>query len=236
MNIFKSYLLRIWSDGAEANNRAFASLVGSSQPRPKVLDLGSFHPDLTREKFSRLDSPRIYTVDLSPKVVKLCKAAGMVSKVANVEKMLPFPANSFHFVTANQLVEHLLHVDKFMLETFRVLVPGGYLVISTENLSAWHNVFALVMGWQAFSQHISERKNIGNPWRINDPVRLDPHGLHIKVFTPSGLSELTRLHGFKIVSTFGAGYAPFTSLPARLFSRLDPRHAMFIGLLARKPL
>lgn len=49
------------------------------------------------------------------------------------------------------MIEHVSNVDLFVSEVFRVLKKGGHAVISTENGSSWHNVFAAAMGWQIFS-------------------------------------------------------------------------------------
>lgn len=55
--------------------------------------------------------------------------------------------------------------DNLLSEIWRVLKPGGVLVVSTENLASWHNIFALLLGWQPFSlTNISEHgAGIGNP-------------------------------------------------------------------------
>ncbi len=46
---------------------------------------------------------------------------------------LPFESNHFDLIHANQVIEHLHDVDTFMSEIFRVLAPGGMVIISTEN-------------------------------------------------------------------------------------------------------
>lgn len=230
----KSYLLQVWHDAAYTNNQRLISYLSTVSPHPKILDLGSYHPDLVKIRFAHLVSPKIYTVDQNPQVVKVCRQAGYASMVANVEKKLPFPSKSFDIVTANQIIEHLLDVDQFMTEISRVLKPGGQLIISTENLSSWHNIFALTMGWQAFSQHLSTKRNIGNPLRLPDPTNVDPLGMHIKIFTPFGLSELLRLYKFTNLQVFGGGYAFFPNPLASFLSYLDPTHSTFIGISATK--
>ena len=54
-------------------------------------------------------------------------------------------------VIANQVIEHLYDTDNLLSEIWRVLKPGGVLVVSTEHLASWHNIFALLLGWQPFS-------------------------------------------------------------------------------------
>lgn len=49
-------------------------------------------------------------------------------------------------VYANQVIEHVSDLGRFMYETNRVLRTGGALVISTEDASSWHNICAAMMG------------------------------------------------------------------------------------------
>lgn len=230
----RDYLLSVWHSAAETNNQRLIQHIPNSRSNQKILDLGSYHPDLVTSRFAHLDSPHIYTVDTNPHVVRACRQAGFHSTIANVEKKLPFANNSFDIVTANQIIEHLLDVDRFVSEVYRVLKPSGTALISTENLSSWHNIFALVMGWQAFSQHISYKKNIGNPFRLPKISSIDPSGMHVKIFTLRGLSELMQIYGFTDIQVFSGGYIPFTNPLSSWFSSLDPIHAVFIGLSATK--
>jgi hypothetical protein len=55
--------------------------------------------------------------------------------------------------------------------------------------------------------------------------------LHRRIFTTRALRELLAAHGFELVGVRGSGYHP---LPPRL-GRLDPGHAHFITIAARKP-
>jgi hypothetical protein len=46
------------------------------------------------------------------------------------------------------VIEHLPATDNFMREIARVLAQEGYAPVSTNNLSCWHNVASLALGWQ----------------------------------------------------------------------------------------
>lgn len=152
----------------------------------------------------------------------------------NAETKLPFKSNTFDVVSANQIIEHLINIDLFIEEIYRVLKPKGYLLISTENLSSWHNLFALLLGWQAFSQHLSSKRNIGNPLRMGPLENFEHESTHVKIFTLRGLKELLKLYGFKIELIYGAGYYPFPPPLSNYLVKLDPNHAAFIGIKARK--
>ena len=181
-----------------------------------------------------IKDPDIYGIDIQKTAVNSARKIGIKAKRGNVEKGLPYPSNFFDIVSANQIIEHLVNVDKFASEIYRVLKPKGYLILSTENLSSWHNIFALILGWQAFSQHISTVKNIGNPLRLSSWENIQPSFTHLKIFTPKGLQDLFKIHNFKILEFFGAGYYPFPPPVSAFLSKIDPFHSPFISIKARK--
>ena len=66
----------------------------------------------------------------------------------DLNKKFPIKDNSVDVVVSDQVIEHLTDVvDNFVKEIFRILKPEGYAVISTENLSSWNNLFALLFGY-----------------------------------------------------------------------------------------
>jgi ubiquinone/menaquinone biosynthesis C-methylase UbiE len=131
------------------------------------------------------------------------------------------------------VIEHVSNVDLFVSEVFRVLKKGGHAVISTENGSSWHNVFAAAMGWQIFSlTNVSGLKaGLGNPFAIQrGGTPFTGTWTHKTIFNYRGLIEMFETHGFSKVTVAGAGYFP---LPA-LLGRIDPRHSAFITVFAEK--
>lgn len=67
----------------------------------------------------------------------------------------------------NPVIEHLFDTDNFVSESFRILKPGGYTIVSTVNLASWHNIFALILGYQPFDfANISIKGTIGNPFSL----------------------------------------------------------------------
>lgn len=138
-------------------------------------------------------------------------------------------------VHANQVIEHVADVDHFAQEVYRILKPGGHAIISTENASSWHNIFALLLGWQMFSLTNMSGKGggIGNPFALHRGTAHEfKSWTHKTIFSLRGLSEFFGMHGFEVIKSTGAGYYPF---PALLGS-LDKKHSHFITILIRKPL
>jgi len=122
-----------------------------------------------------------------------------------------------------------------MREIKRVLKPGGYAIVATENASSWHNIFSLIMGWQMFSSTcFCEKSGCGNPlalWKHLDSQDEDPMG-HLVIFSFPGLVELAEYIGFRVEKKAASGYYP---LPY-WFAKFDKRHAHYISVKISKPL
>lgn len=228
-----NYLKKRWHEAASHNNQILASYIGPKK-HAKILDLGCEAGSLIIGRIKgKIKKPRIWGIDVNKKALSLARKKGIRAIYADINKPLPFKDNYFDIISANQIIEHIVNTDLLLSEIYRVLKPKGYLLLSTENLSSWHNIFALLMGWQAFSQDVCSIKPVGNPLRlIKDPK--PEFALHFHIFTLNGLKEVTQLHGFKIQKTFGAGYYPLPSPISEVFSKFDPKHSAFIGIKAIK--
>ena len=137
-------------------------------------------------------------------------------------------------LVSNQVIEHLYDTDLFVAENARIAKPGGLVIVSTENASSWHNIGALVLGWQAFSlTNVSGlAAGVGNPLALRRGDEGWPFPMqHHRIFSLRGLIELGTLHGLQLVRALGAGYHP---LPPSV-GRLDATHAHFITIAFRKP-
>lgn len=65
----------------------------------------------------------------------LMELRGQPVAVANLnEDPLPYPAAHFDLVTCTEVIEHLENYRRLLREVFRVLKPGGTLILSTPNV------------------------------------------------------------------------------------------------------
>lgn len=199
----------------------------------RILDLGCGDGDAYVRYAPR--GSRLFGIEGSPADAAAAAARGIRVIVGDLDGVLPFKDGSFDVVTSNQVIEHLSDTDSFVSETWRLLRPGGCVAASTENLSSWHNIGSLLLGWQAFSlTNVSQIKaGLGNPFAVvrSDHTGLGPGWQHRRIFSYRGLLELFRCHGFTDVGVRAAGYYP---LPTRA-ARLDPRHAAFLTVVGRRP-
>ncbi len=176
---------------------------------------------------------RLVGLEIDETAAGAARGRGVDAIVCDLDHRWPVRDASVDAVSSNQVIEHVVDTDLFVAEALRVLRPGGLVAVATENLASWHNIGALVLGWQAFSlANVSATtQGLGNPlshMRGDEPIASERS--HRRIFSYRGLAELFRLHGFEDVRIVGSGYYP---LPSRL-GRLDPRHAAFITVVGRK--
>ena len=80
--------------------------------------------------------------------------------------------------TKVKVIEHLRRTDTLLSELRRVLEPGGLACISTNNLSSWHNVVSLTVGYQPMPMHVSDELIVGNPLNPERGVPHEPGRVH----------------------------------------------------------
>jgi SAM-dependent methyltransferase len=213
----------------ELNRLNILSLIDYS-PEKSIVDLGCDNGSFTKRIANKIGSNKIYGIDLSEKITD--KSITLIN--SDLNGRVPLDDKSIDIVHSNQVIEHLRNPDFFLREIHRILKDDGYAIISTENLSSWHNILALLLGWQPFSlTNVSEViSGLGNPLgacRNTRPISI--LWSHIHVFAYQGLRELCCANDFKITKSIGSGYYP---LPAYL-GKINPRHAALITLkLAKK--
>ena len=206
------------------------------------LDCGCSDGDRALAVARHIGADEIYGVEIVGELADKARAKGITIIREDLNGGLSLPEAKFDAVTALEVIEHLHLPDVFLKELHRILKPGGYAIISTENLSSWHNIFALLWGWQPFSlSQFSEMKAaIGNPWGLDrgedwNPALKYPSFRHCLVLSYRGLKELFQAHGFKVEGIAGAGYYPLPPALARLAAGIDPRHCPFLTFKIRKP-
>ncbi len=227
------FLNAMFNRALDANNRNIYAML-EKNPDAKLLDLGCFDGSLTVAAGRTVGTKRLFGIDVVPSALRTAKKRGVSVKVGNLNARFPYPSGYFDVVHANQVIEHIHNADVFLSEIYRVLKPGGYAVVSTENASSWVNIGASVMGWQIFSlTNMSARE-----WGIGNPLAMFRHAkhkfssfVHIRIYNFYGLKEYLEVMGFRVETYAGAGYFPF---PFWL-GMLDPVHAHFMTFKARKP-
>lgn len=228
----RQYMHRIFERAVEQNLTNILGLI-ERDPKAVLLDCGCDDGAITKKIAAKAGTSKVHGIEINPAGIAGAASNGINAEPADLNGRLPFNDGSFDVVCANQIIEHLHNTEMFLDEIHRVLKKGGYAVISTENLASWHNILALLLGWQPFSltnvsaQHLG----IGNPLALHRGKRISHEAWqHLRVFSFRGLKELFELKGFRMERLLGAGYFP---LPG-LFAAVDPRHAAFLTAKLRK--
>jgi 2-polyprenyl-3-methyl-5-hydroxy-6-metoxy-1,4-benzoquinol methylase len=220
-------LERLYHSAAEQNQQVILDAL-PARPGAVVLDLGCADGVFTTQVADRVGAARTLGFELIEDAAERARSRGIEVTVGDLAARLPYDDGSIDVVHSNQVIEHLPFTDHFMSEIHRVMRPGGKAVVSTNNLSSWHNVASLVAGWQPTPCHVSDEVIVGNPANMMEGVSGSRGQMHLRVFTGRALAALARHHGLEVELELGAGYYPLPPRVARLMARLDSRHAAFL--------
>ena len=225
----KRYLTAVFEASERENREAILRIVGAGPPAARLLDLGCHDGGFTISLKRAARASEAHGVEFIAAHAAAARRRGVRVAVADLEGPLPFPDAHFDIVHANQVIEHLRGTDSFLREAARVTAAAGRVVLSTNNLSSWHNVFSLVLGLQPFPSHVSDEVHVGNPLNPRDGApHEDPGQTHLRIFTARALGELAEHHGLVTERMAVSGYYPLPPSLARRLARLDPRHAAFL--------
>lgn len=223
-----SYLERVFLATEEENRQEILRAV-IPVPGGSLLDLGCADGVVTMRIARAAQVAHVAGVEFIEPWAAQAREHGVDAVVADLGQRLPYDDASFDIVHSNQVIEHLPKTDFFLREIRRVLKPGGYAILSTNNLASWHNVFSLALGFQPPPCHVSDELVTGNPANSFDGYEQDVEGQqHLRVFTGRALASVAAFHGLELDLDRTAGYYPLPPRVARIATRLDRRHGAFL--------
>lgn len=233
-----SYISKMFDSWIQQDVDAAISLLEKSD---SMLDVGCGNGELTERFATTTTSRTVVGID----TIGTNKNFSIIK--ADINRELPLQDASFDSVISHYSLEHAYNTGLFISETHRVLKPGGYTVVATDNLSSWPNIFSLLLGFQPFSSTNGIGKRaIGNPFALraggydakDSPLdtewRSSGEYAHNKVLAYRALLDAYTEYGFHIEKIIGIGYFPFTGRVSALLANIDTRHAHFLILKARK--
>jgi ubiquinone/menaquinone biosynthesis C-methylase UbiE len=95
--------------------------------KPRLLDLGCgtglFVTEQNRNK-------TVFGLDFSSEALEFTRTRGVTRLVCADSQMMPFESESFDMVTAFDLIEHVERDDALIAEAYRVLRPGGVMLVA----------------------------------------------------------------------------------------------------------
>ncbi len=192
------------------------------------MDCGCNNGEFTVEVAKRIRSCKVYGIEINKEVCEIAKRKEIKVYNKDLNIKLPIRSSTMDVIIANKVIEHLHDTDTFVKEIYRILKPKGYSIISTNNLAAWHNIFALLLGKQPYPSDICSDPSIGKLFALwaGDAEFYS----HLRIFTYYGLRELFEYYGFKVEKIVGVGYYIFP----KFLCLVDKKHTAYLTIKVRK--
>jgi SAM-dependent methyltransferase len=221
--------LTVYNRWEESKDRRFLAVLEYNS-HAKVIDLGCGDGEFSVKVKEKIGCTEMLGIDIYDDSLEKAEKKGIIVRKADLNTTLPLETESFDVVVSNQVIEHLLYPVKFMKEVYRILKPNGYAVISTENLSSWDNIVALLFGYTPFSMEFDcGLRKIGNPFSPHEKELKGEYVYsHVRIFAWNGLVELARFLRFKPEEVLGNGH-----ILGRFGEIIDRKHCRFITLKLR---
>ena len=126
--------------------------IFSENSEIRILDIGCNGGTFTRQIIK--PNVKVVGIDIySPFIYRANEVIGdKIDLVVGAAEYLPFRTNLFDMVICLEVLEHSRQPLKFINEVYRVLVPGGIVIIMVPNEKSL--VYKLVWGiWKRISKH-----------------------------------------------------------------------------------
>jgi SAM-dependent methyltransferase len=212
---------------ARRQGRMLANVLRDVPPPALILDVGCGDGLATGIAAELNPGNHFVGLDWSADALRQAGVRGLIRVRGSVDTV-PIASSTVDVVIMSELIEHLVDTDAAVEEAWRVLKPGGTLLLSTPNLAAWYNRVLLACGVQPVFSEVSLRGIYGRPGR-------QPAG-HLHLFTRRAITALLAAHGFGAI---GVSAAPYDDVP-RILRPLDrafcawPSAASILLVRARK--
>lgn len=159
--------------------RLLRRLLGSHASR--LVGIGLMVSDQFRRAMAEDCGAEVLTVNLDPRNDEL-RGKGYPTRV-------PLSDGSIDFVFALEVIEHLVSPSHLVAEAFRLLAPGGHLLVTTPNVTRIGNVFKLLVGRSNFDRLSPlDYENPEDEWRP-----------HVREYTLAEVGGLLERASFRVV-------------------------------------
>lgn len=198
------------------------AIVYSCPPSDTVLDIGCGNGHLLyqlRKNHARLLGLE-YSSDRLRQAKKNLDGLPFRGFLGSAERMTEIGSDSIDCIVSADTIEHIPDVYAACDEMFRVLKPGGQIIINTPNIAFIKKRAMLLLG--RFPSTSQPNEGLGSD------VLFD--GGHLHYFTYRSLRLLLERSGFSVESRIGYGKL------GRLHSILPNILSVGVQLVARKPL
>jgi 2-polyprenyl-3-methyl-5-hydroxy-6-metoxy-1,4-benzoquinol methylase len=123
--------------------RVILERIGKLDVTGRVLDFGAGTGYLTKAMY---ESGRFSSVDAIDIVAHTDPDDSRITWIcSDLNEAVSVPAASYDLVVAAEVIEHLENPRFLAREWFRLLKPGGTLIVSTPNNESWRSLLSLVI-------------------------------------------------------------------------------------------
>ena len=205
---FSDLKYKIGSEKLQPFKLKLLELINSTEDRKgKALDIGCGSGIISSRLTTNL-SP--IGIDISLEGLKKYRQKGFNGIFGNVESPLPFKSESFQVIILSEVIEHINNYQRLIKESFRVLVSGGTLYITTTNSAYLYYRLLYLIG--------------------KTPTELQ-HPFHLRFFSYKMLVKQLKEHGFHMQAIWGQNV--FMFVPDAILRRIQKKN-QFLGNLLIK--
>ncbi len=171
------------------------------------------------------------------------QARGLDIKIGDLNLGVPREDASYSCVYALSVLEHLLNPCRFLRHCYRVLKPGGQLVLLTPNISTYFTAALILSGKMPSSGPHPDSNELLKSEEVfkvsSESLQPDaesdtPVHRHLVVFSYRVLEQYLKVLGFSKVEGRGFGLYPFPRVLQPILERLDPWHCHQMVFVATK--
>ncbi|MCF8367446.1 MAG: methyltransferase domain-containing protein [Bacteroidales bacterium] len=229
----KSDLNQVFTEESFLHTEKLLSESAKKYGKERLLDLGcgtGFIINVSQKHFDE-----IYGIDVSRKSLKLASKYNAHLVCGSVYST-PFSNDSFNVITANATLHHLYDFHAFFEEVYRILKPGGVLLIDHDP----NAIFRRYFGWQKLLRRMMLRKKRKNIVNCDKEVAqyADYHQFKTSGIKPKKVKALLAKSGFKNVEvfyTFPLKPDQFTQILIGISRYIDsPSLRYLVGFIAQK--
>jgi SAM-dependent methyltransferase len=164
------------SEEFERSSKKFMRALVPDRPSLRIIDVGCGTG--LNSGFLAAKGHSVTGIDLSPVAIQKYCERGLKGIVCDLEAgKAPFADGSFDLAYVSEIIEHCADTAPFLGELYRLLAPGGKVLLSTPNSAFW-------------------------PFRILGLIGQTPseyqHPGHVRFFSIRNLSAAIRGAGFEI--------------------------------------
>lgn len=192
--------------------RLLVNTLQALPQRERVADIGCRSGGQAAYYRAQAGIREMHGFDIAPAPLAEASKKGIITHewISGVAAC-PVEDNFFDAIIAGDLIEHLVDTDVFLEELYRVLRPGGYLLITTPNLAWWWSRIRLLMG-----------KVPGGIGSVSFRHACDDavDRKHLRVSVNSEWLHLFQQHGFECVSITGYYYPGLLQEPLNTVDRV----------------